>query len=328
MTRLKKSRKVLCNPELRCSEEDLRFGTPETVARYRAERLRCNTLVEIGAGVGFQTVELAKKCKKVYALEVDSRKFNYLLGNIKKIKLKNVVLIKGDGLDKAVVKKVSDAEIAFVDTERLPSEKERSIGALKPDVKRILEGYSFCKGICIEVPPQTEKIGLDCEKEYISLYGQLNRLNLYFGKLKKCEKKVVALPEKETLESDPKLKLKQSKEALDYIYEISPAIVKARMIKEAAEGEALLYTFKSKNYLTSEKPIESVFLKPFKIVEKCKIEELGKVLKRLKAGKVILRGPIPENKFQEQTRSIEEELDGKLIYHVFLLGKALVCEIM
>lgn len=328
VTRLKKSRKVLCNPELGCNEEDLRFGTPEIVAKYRAKRLKCKALVEIGAGVGFQTVEFAKTCKKVYAIEVNQRKFDCLLRNIHKLRLDNVTLINGDGLDEEVIKKVADSEIVFVDTERMPMEAERRLETLKPDIREILKKYSFSKGICTEAPPQIENISLECEKEYVSLYGQLNRLNLYFGKLRLCDKRIILLPENIALESDPKLKLKESGEILDYIYEINPAVIKAGMVGEVSEGKLALYTFKNKKYFTSKRLLESAFLKSFKVVKRCKFEELSNALKSLKAGRIILRGPIEEARFIGQTRELEKGLNGKLVFHVFMLDEAIVCELL
>jgi len=45
----------------------LRFATPADVAKYRAERLYCNIIAEIGAGIGGQTIAFAEKCRKVIA---------------------------------------------------------------------------------------------------------------------------------------------------------------------------------------------------------------------------------------------------------------------
>ncbi|WP_269850008.1 hypothetical protein [Methanosarcina horonobensis] len=50
-----------------------------------------------------------------------------------------------------------------------------------------------------QMPP--ERIPFDCEKEYISLDGQLNRLTLYFGGLKQYDRLAVALPAGEGLVS-------------------------------------------------------------------------------------------------------------------------------
>lgn len=328
MTRLKKSRRALCNPDVECPEKYLRFATPEAVAKYRADRLRCNIIVEIGSGVGFQTIEFAKSCKKVYAIEIDAAKFRFLLGNISRLGIKNVIPINADGLDPEVIKKVKDSEIAFVDTERLPEETRRGLSTVKPDVGKVLEWYKHCKGICIEVPPQIEDISLECEKEYVSLYGQLNRLNLYFGKLKSCEKKVMALPEMAVLKQNKKFKAEESKEILGFLYEINPAVIKAGMVNEAAGNKAMAYSFKGKTYLTSDKLIESSFLKTFKVIEKCEIKELLPTLKKLNARRVIPRGPMSEEEFNERTRNLEKELQGKIIYNVFFFDKAIICELL
>src|SRR3989338_587977 len=68
MTRLKKQKELGSG-----SKEDVRFGTPEAVASYRAQRLaelKPDTIIEIGAGAGFQTQAFAKVAK-VIAVEID-----------------------------------------------------------------------------------------------------------------------------------------------------------------------------------------------------------------------------------------------------------------
>ena len=56
------------------------------------------------------------------------------------------------------------------------------------------------KDVCIELPPQIKDIPFDCEIEYLSVNHELNRLNLYFGELKKCKLSAVIAETGERLE--------------------------------------------------------------------------------------------------------------------------------
>ncbi|MCL6500923.1 MAG: RsmD family RNA methyltransferase [Candidatus Pacearchaeota archaeon] len=53
-------------------------------------------VVDMFAGIGYFTLPLAKKVKKVYAIELNPVSFKYLQENIKLNKLKNIVAFKGD----------------------------------------------------------------------------------------------------------------------------------------------------------------------------------------------------------------------------------------
>jgi len=47
------------------SETDLRFATSSVIAKYRADKLRCNSIIDACSGIGLQTIFFAKTCKKV-----------------------------------------------------------------------------------------------------------------------------------------------------------------------------------------------------------------------------------------------------------------------
>lgn len=77
---------------------DLRFATHEEVAKYRASRLKCNTIIDAGCGIGLQSIAFSKTCKKVIAIEIDERKARYALENFKKLGIKNIELVTGDAI--------------------------------------------------------------------------------------------------------------------------------------------------------------------------------------------------------------------------------------
>jgi len=59
-----------------------------------------SVVVDVGANIGYYTILMAKKCKKVYAIEPDKECFDILKKNVEENNLKNVVLINKAASDK------------------------------------------------------------------------------------------------------------------------------------------------------------------------------------------------------------------------------------
>src|SRR3989344_4350413 len=89
--------------------EDLRWATPEIVADYRAKRLKCQVIADLGCGIGFQALAFAKTCHKVYAVDVDHKKLNKAKKNAQLLGIKNIIFIHGDALDSKIAKQVADS---------------------------------------------------------------------------------------------------------------------------------------------------------------------------------------------------------------------------
>ncbi len=322
MTRAKEKKVVESADIMKYEPEDFRFATPKIVADYRAKRLKCDTLCEIGGGVGFQTIAFARACKKVYSVEINHLRATYLKRNMERLGLKNVEVIDGDGLDMKIAEKVKGSDAIFVDTERAESEDARKLSSLKPGVKEILSLY---KNVCIEVPPQLRDLDLDCEKEYVSVAGELNRLNLYFGKLKKHKTNIVILPSETRLEYTGKKKMKSAKGVKHkYIYEINPAVIRAGLVNELPAAE--LFTYNNKEYLLSNKRIDSEFLTCYKIITICKADEIKEKLSGSCCGKVILKHNVNPCEYWNLRNKYEKDLKGSMACYLFLFDSAVICE--
>jgi len=320
---------IIYQEKLNLSPEIIRFATPKEPAIYRAEKLKCNSLVEIGAGIGGQTLAFAKTCKKVLAIEINKKDAEILKENLEKLKIKNVELIVGDALSKEVITKVEKfkPEIIFCDTARKP-EGERLIKDIEPDIKKLLKEYSkITKKIAIEIPPFTKDIDSlkeEFEKEFISLDKKLNRLTLYFNELKEVETSVISLPKKEKITSEKiETKVNEANSILNfsYLYEIDPALTLAKLENELASSfELEKIKIENKEYFLSKKPYSSEFLSKYKILAVCenKFEEIIKNLNLLKSKKVILKFNIsPENYWKERKKYEEKLLTGELETYLF-----------
>ncbi|MDO9098117.1 MAG: methyltransferase, partial [Candidatus Methanoperedens sp.] len=184
-------------------------------------------------------------------------------------------------------------------------------------------------------PPQIspERLVFDCEREYLSLHGQLNRLTLYFGALKRCERSAVVLPwEAGLCSSDaPAIKTGYLQE---YVYEPEPSVMKAGLLNELAQtiadagAEILFYKGdERRTLLTSSELIDSPFFKDrYRVVCKTEMDilKLKEILKAEKAKNVVLRLDIEPERYWKFRKTLEEGLTGSRTLHLFGFGDEVV----
>ncbi len=319
--------------------EGLQLATPEIVAKYIAKRLKTDIIADLGCGIGGQVIFFAKECKKVYAVERNTEKLEYAKQNCKLYDVSNVEFILGDALSEDVKARVSGADIIFSDPARPLSEKERTLENLEPPIIEILKIYSdITTRFAFHAPPQIapERLAFDCEREYLSLNGQLNRLTLYFSDLKICERSAVVLPGEARLCSSDAPVIKTG--ALgEYVYEPEPSVVKAKLLDELAqtitEAGKEIFFYKGdeqRTLLTSSNLIESPFFKDsYRVVDKTgmDIAKIKDVLKKENARNAVLRLDIKPEDYWEFRKALESGLQGSRTLHVFGFGdEVVVCE--
>ena len=328
-------------------KESLRFATPEPIARYRADRLRCKTLADISCGIGGQTVFFAQQCEFVYAVEIDPKKIEYAKQNCEMYGLENVKFICGDALDPKVIEQIPAVDVVFSDPFRPAEEKERQVSCLEPGIPNVISAYGDkTKNFAFEAPPQMppERIPFNCEKEYISLDGQLNRLTLYFGWLKQYERIAVALPAGEGLVSKdmPLPQPRETEKMKLFAYEPEPSVVAAELLPELVESMKqmagpimgafeLFKVDKKRILLTSDALIKQSMIKQHYLVLKvCPFEpgEINKFLKDKNVGSVVLRAGVKPEDYWEVRNEVEKGLEGKKTVHLFVKNNtAIICEV-
>ena len=70
-------------------------------------------ITDATAGVGGDTISFANKFKKVYSIELNGDRFNYLVNNIEVYKLDNVQLFNKNCMD--IIYKIEDHDVVFID---------------------------------------------------------------------------------------------------------------------------------------------------------------------------------------------------------------------
>lgn len=323
--------------------DGVRFATPEDVAKYRAARLKCSTIADISCGVGGQTIYFAKECDRVYAVEIDPKKIAYARKNCKLLGIDNVEFICGDALSPEIIEQLPELDIVFSDPARPASEDMRDIANLRPAIPEVIAAYSSrASGFAFEAPPQLtpERIPFECEKEYISLDGKLNRLDLYFGNLMRCDTSAVSLPSGSRIESaSVTQELRTAEKPAYFAYEPEEAVERAGLLprlaqelSELAPDISLFVIDRKRLFLTCDLALEHPMLKNrYKVLATQDFDsaQINTFLKKNGFGTVILRAAVEPNEYWDIRNRLEDNLSGDRKAHIFLKdGVAILCEIL
>jgi hypothetical protein len=334
MTRLKRRKELES-----ANRNDVRFGTPELVAEYRATRLaalRPETIIEVGAGAGFQTQAFAKAAKQVVAIDIDAERLQ------RAAMPANAIAIAGDALDPAVIdaaKKHARGRIAiFLDPERPPAAAQRTLAEIRPDISEFLKAYSaISPDIAIELPPFLGSIPFDCEREFLSIDGKLNRLTIYTGALKRCDTSVVRLPDAARIEHNnadsaqaitkQRLDVQQPSDARQsprhdakFVLEPDAALSHAGLIREALDVPAREVSLGNRTVLLGPAQPKSSFFTAYKILAVGR-QQVESMLPKVNCATVILHGQLSQEEQRDLLRRLNRLCRGKRRLHLFLAGE-------
>ena len=266
-----------------------------------------DTIIDLCSGVGLQSIEFAKTCKKVIGVERDPRKVHYAKLNALLAKVDNVEFECADAVSEKIINLVKEhnADAIFCDPQRPPSETQRTLETIQPNMNTLVEEYSkFVPLIAVEFPPKMEEdqIPFVGEKEYLSVEGRVNRLTLYISKENKIDRSVVVLPSGDKLEPQDHSMVIAERNPLGYFFEVEPAIIRANMLPDFLQvlstqdpQVGVCFQEKEKCLLTSKKKVNSNFLRnSYKILEVCEndTEIITKHLQDLGARDVLLRSKV------------------------------------
>ncbi|HJH32354.1 MAG TPA: methyltransferase domain-containing protein [Methanosarcinaceae archaeon] len=340
MSRKKKFEKTLYS-----DKDGIRFATPQVVAQYRAKRIKYKTLADISCGIGGQVIFFAKECDFVYAVEIDPQKIEYARKNCELHGIDNVEFICGDALSTDVIRQIPKVDIIFSDPARPAEENKRQVVSLEPGIPNVISAYSGkTDNFAFEAPPQMppQRIPFDCEREYMSLNGQLNRLTLYFGNLKQCECSAVSLPCGAHISStNTACIMNETQTPKTYAYEPEPSVIKADLLPQLAGSikhdsgniDLELFTIDKKRLLlTSGIPIRHTMLKNhYSIIQVTDFEPaaINSLLKKHDVGTVVLRAGVDPAEYWTIRNKIENGLSGKNTIHLFVKNKkAILCKVI
>ncbi len=322
-------------------DDGVRFATPWPVAAYRAKRLKCSSLADISCGIGGQTVYFARECERVYAIEIDPVKLELTRKNCRLFGVNNVEFICGDALSEDVIEQIPAVDVVFSDPARAAAEKERDIDNLTPHIPDVLEAYAGKTGnFAFEAPPQLppDRIPFDCELEYLSLNGELNRLDLYFGGLKTCSRSALSLPGPIKMcgktEHPEETEIINVSKPGNYLHEPDPAVIKAELlpelIKELKDKAEVFRIDNKRLMLTSNTAMDHPMIKnTYRITFNAEFipETINRELKKRGYGIVLLRTEVDPAMYWDIRKKLERNLKGEKKVNLFARGRtAYICE--
>ena len=249
--------------------------------------------------------------------------------NCLELEKENVTLVNGDCLDPEIVELAEKDCVVFSDPARPPGSKERTLDEIVPDPRKVMTAYrEKSSGMCFEIPPyiSVDKVGIECEFEFLSLDGRVNRLNIYTGGLIRSERSAVVLPQGSVLKgSFTKVEgLRESDLRPGHlIYEVDPGVIRAGLEKELADdlniSPDFIHLDERRSMLMSPAPLGSPFLKQgFKILaSSVKQEDLVRKLEEVDAGSVTLRYGVEPKDYWKVRRSLESKLKGSRKVQLF-----------
>ena len=294
----------------------LRYSTPEIIGRYRAERIKDYRIADISCGVGMQAIFFACTNREVLCVDIDKRRIEYAKRNAEAYGVKNMKFISGDCCSDEIYNIAKNYDIIFSDPARKEEEKERNLRNLLPSPLKIMEKYGK-RDYIFDLPPQIsqDKIPEGWEKEYISLNGSIRRLTAYVGTLYRVDRRAVALPSGEILESNEEDTFTLKSEFSDYVYIVDEAPYYAHLLGELEKKYSGLWyvaTGKRRTLASSHNLIKSPFLRAFKVLDYSKdLEDIIKFLQKENFGKVTLRMSLDPREYWKIRGRIERELNGE-----------------
>ncbi|MHB1708282.1 MAG: hypothetical protein ACYCT2_02255 [Thermoplasmataceae archaeon] len=300
-----------------------RYSTPEAVARYRAQRISGETILDIGSGGGMQDIFFSES-NTVKGLEKNRTRFLESQINAEVYGAKNLELINSEwpGLE-SNGSDLKDALI-FSDPLRESGSKERELKDLIPSPADIIRNYSgITEKFAFDIPPQIrrDKLGIDAETEYISVNGSLNRLTLYCGPLKSAESSAVILPAGMRISGEYELpNFQHGEKVLDFIELPDPSLIYAGLVNKVKKlGDfRILREDKRRIVLTSAVPPEEPFPgKIYRNLAVCQIDEIQEKLTEIGAGKIYPRFEIQPEQYYAMKNRLEAGASGDREIFIF-----------
>jgi hypothetical protein len=311
------------------TSEGLRWATPQSAAEHCSRRIGRDLVMDITCGQGGQVLFLSDTCRRVIGVDLDAMNCLVAFLNCDALDRRNVTIINGDCLDPEVIALAENGCAVFSDPARPPGAVERTFEEIVPDPREVKAAYeNKAGGMCFEIPPyiDLDKVEFDCEVEYLSIDGRLNRLNIYSGDLKLVGRSAVILPEGKVLRGDPSNVQGIDESRLstgNLIYEVDPAVVRAGLEKtlagELGTAPSFIHLDERRCMLSSTRPLLSPFLKQgYRILGSGVSEEdLVPTLRKLGAGSVVLRYRVDPKDYWKERGSLEKGLEGRIKVDLF-----------
>lgn len=291
-------------------DEALQQASSLPLSHYHAEQLAAYVHVaDLGAGIGADSIALAKAGCHVTAVELDPIRAKLLRHNARVSGVEHrIMFFQADWTKMQLI-----AEAAFIDpARRVDGKRTFSLHTMLPPLSAITALQTTVPNLLVKAAPGINhaEIPPDAEVEFVSLYGELKEALLRFGGLRQgFARCATLLPSGAQLtaetEIDPELSVGEAK---GYLYEPDPAIIRAQLVRPLGEKLNASMLNPDIAYLTADSAMETPFARCWEVLKQGNfhLKTLNRWLRELEAGEVVIKkrgSPIDPDTFRKRLKT-------------------------
>jgi len=300
------------------TREGLEQATAEPVARLRAARFGDRQRVfDFGCGLGGDALQLAV-ASQVVAIDRDPLRLRIVAANAGRLGLADRIQPVEADLHRLPLG-VQDI-VAFCDPGRRSGGRRlRRVDDYEPPLRTILGWLPHLAGLAVKVSPAVrldEVVRLDCEIEFVSLGGELKEGVLWFGVLRRGQRRATVLPVGATLEGGDEPNVEVGPIA-DYLLEPDPAILRAGLVMTLAAALGAHPIQEDVSFLSLGSPRATPFGRTYRVLEASpfRLKSLQETLRQRGIGRVTVkrRGSAVEPEAIARRLRLRGERDGLVI---------------
>jgi len=273
------------------TREGLEQATSRPVAEYRAARFAgLGTVLDLCCGIGGDTIELAKQCRKVVAIDIDPVKVAIARHNVAVYGLAEKVEFHVADVSTCGF----DADAVFVDpSRRVAGQRRISPSQYEPPLDVVLRLVRRYPRGTVKCAPAMDYEGLmtDASIEVVSVDRECKEVVLWFGEFASATRiQATVLPSGEHLLPTADFTV-SVKPPGAYVFEPDPAVIRAHLVNELAGRFGLWKLDDSIAFMSGDHPIHSPLMVFSRVLQwlPFNLKKLNAALAALNIGRVDIK---------------------------------------
>ncbi len=309
------------------------YSTPEIVCKYRSGRIKDSRVIDVGTGSGMQAIFMSQTNDKTISIDIKPERSKMAQLNSMEYDARNLKFLTGDAYNLSESFEIDENTVIFSDPERPPTTMERTMKQLIPSPENLIRVFGGrTRNFVFDLPPQMKmsSIGIEGEKEYLSVDGQLNRLTLYCGDLAEEEVSATVLPSNYRITGKPEeIEFPSEPEITSIIAVPDVAIAYALLLGKLSEDYPITPSWRDnrRTVFSTEEHMKGFPGYQYRVLSRVDGSNVNRELKRLDSSRVFPRFLIKDSEYYEIKRKWEEGLNGTNDIYVFRNGEIyFLCE--